>query len=202
METYKSRFIEFLLECGALKFGEFRLKSGRSSPFFINLGEIDSGRRFEALGEFLAQALASGFPNATSLFGPAYKGIPLATAAAMGAWKVGSKDLGVFYDRKEAKEHGEGGTFIGRAPTPQDTVVIIDDVMTDGATKLEAIKAIEKRFQVTPAGVLVTVDRTFKGARPPFRLGSIVTLPEIVSFLRASQDGRADLINDYWEKGS
>ena len=118
MKTEKREFIQFLVDSGCLKFGDFQLKSGDRSPFFVNLGQADSGAKLDALGRALADAVAAAFPEATLLFGPAYKGIALAVAAAASAWYRQGKDIRFFYDRKEAKAHGERGKFIGHLPEP------------------------------------------------------------------------------------
>ena len=143
MNERKKEFIAFLVESQALQFGEFTLKSGDKSPFFVDLGCVRTGKALQFLGRALAQGLKERFPAATLLFGPAYKGIALATAAAVGCWSELGKDLPVCYNRKESKGHGEKGLFIGQAPTPEDRVVIIDDVLSSGGTKLDAAKALE-----------------------------------------------------------
>lgn len=192
MSRSKRDFVQFLVDSGALKFGDFVLKSGDRSPFFINLGNVDTGKKLHLLGEFLADAMEQYFPDADTLFGPAYKGISMATAAAAEMARRGI-DSGVFHDRKEAKDHGEGGNFIGVAPTPQSRIVIIDDVMSSGGTKLQAIEAIEKVFHVRPVGVLVTVDRTRKDAdidKKAMNLQAIITLKDIADFLQDKGDER------------
>ena len=192
MSRSKKDFVQFLVDSGALKFGDFVLKSGDRSPFFINLGNVDSGKKLHLLGEFLADAMEQDFPDADILFGPAYKGISMATAAAAELARRG-KDLGVFHDRKEAKDHGEGGNFIGVVPTTASRIVIIDDVMSSGGTKLQAIEAIEKVYKVRPVGVLVTVDRTRKDAdvdKKAMNLKTVISLKDIADFLQEKGDER------------
>lgn len=167
MKPEKKQFIEFLLASGCLKFGDFQLKSGDRSPFFVNLGQADSGAKLDVVGRTLAEASLRAFPQATLLFGPAYKGIALAVAAAAAGWYRHGQDLRFFYDRKEAKAHGERGRFIGHLPEPGEAVVMIDDVLSDGGTKVEAIAAIEAAFQTRPVGIVVAVDRRRRGTPLP-----------------------------------
>ncbi|MBM4355912.1 MAG: orotate phosphoribosyltransferase, partial [Deltaproteobacteria bacterium] len=174
-------FVRFLVSEGALRFGDFTLKSGDRSPFFIDLGSIRTGRALWSLGGYLAEALDRSFPDANVLFGPAYKGISLATAAAVAAAHRTGRDLAVTFDRKESKDHGEGGSFIGYKPEPGDRIVIVDDVMSSGGTKVAAMDAIGKAFGVRPVGTLVTVDRARRDAgvdRRALGLVSLVALPE------------------------
>ena len=159
MKSEKKKFIQFLVESGCLKFGDFQLKSGDRSPFFANLGQADSGAKLDVLGQALAEAVRIEFPQSTLLFGPAYKGIALAVAAAAAAWYRQGTDMRFFYDRKEAKAHGERGKFIGHLPEPGEAVVMIDDVLSDGGTKVEAVAAIQAAFQTRPVGIVVAVDR-------------------------------------------
>ena len=167
MKPEKKQFIEFLVASGCLKFGDFQLKSGDRSPFFVNLGEADSGAKLDVVGRTLAEASLRACPQATLLFGPAYKGIALAVAAAAAGWYRHGQDLRFFYDRKEAKAHGERGRFIGHLPEPGEAVVMVDDVLSDGGTKVEAIAAIEAAFQTRPVGIVVAVDRRRRGTPLP-----------------------------------
>jgi len=161
LNAEKRRFIDFAIEAGVLRFGRFTLKSGRESPYFFNLGMIASGARLARLGEFYAEALQALKPRPEVLFGPAYKGIPLAVAAACACARDGGADPGVAYNRKEAKDHGEGGHLVG-APLEGKRVCIIDDVVTAGTAVREAIGLI-RAAGATPAALLVAIDREERG---------------------------------------
>ncbi|HNW33502.1 MAG TPA: orotate phosphoribosyltransferase [Candidatus Ozemobacteraceae bacterium] len=202
MNSFKRSIVEVLIECGALKFGEFKLKSGRTSPFFVDIGKVSSGKRLEFIGDSLAQTVNAAFPDVNFLFGPAYKGISLATAVAGAYWRRYGRDLAVCFDRKEAKDHGEGGTLIGTLPAPTHNIVIIDDVLSDGATKREALRSIEKAFKVTPIGVTVAVDRSPKGSAMPFKAVSLINLADICDFLSETGDARASVVQTFWEAAS
>ena len=163
METYKREFIAFLEEAGVLKFGDFTAKSGRKIPYFINAGDIKTGARIARLGEFYAKAYLEKLGRRPSvLFGPAYKGIPLAVTAAAALAKEGL-DLPFFFNRKEAKDHGEGGQLVGYVPRPGQEAVIIEDVITAGTAIRESMALFEKLEGVKVAAAFVMVDRKEKG---------------------------------------
>ena len=186
MNTETRHFIEFLVSSGCLKFGDFKLKSGDRSPFFVNLGNADSGAKLDELGRALAVAAGKAFPAATLLFGPAYKGIALAAATAAAAWRHEGRDLRYFYDRKEAKAHGEKGLFVGHLPEPGEAVAMVDDVLSDGGTKVEAAAAIEAAFRTRPVGIVVGVDRRRRATPIPEGLPpveAVVRLPDLIDYL-------------------
>ena len=148
-------FVQFSVEAGVLRFGDFKTKAGRQSPYFFNTGLFDDGAKLMRLGEFYARRLLASGVEFDMLFGPAYKGITLAAAVAIGLAKHG-KNVPYAYNRKEAKDHGEGGTLVG-APV-KGRVLIIDDVITDGASKREAADLI-RAAGAEPVGVAITMDR-------------------------------------------
>jgi orotate phosphoribosyltransferase len=193
--------VALLIRAGALRFGEFTLKDGTRSPFFINLGDVASGADLLALGEHLADGIARFYPEATCLFGPAYKGFTLTTATAIALARRG-KSLKVFYDRKEAKTHGEGGMFFGATPSRSDSIVVIDDVTTSGATKLESADKIKRAFGVSPCGVLVVVDRrTMHASTLPMPLAALLSVRDIVAALQAQGDTRASVVEAFLNAG-
>lgn len=155
LEPSSTQFVRFALDCGVLRFGEFTTKSGRHSPYFFNAGLFDHGASLGRLGQFYADALLASGIEFDVLFGPAYKGITLAAATAIGLAARG-RDVGFSYNRKEAKDHGEGGTLVG-APL-QGRVVIVDDVITDGAAKRESVEII-RAAGAEPVAVLIALDR-------------------------------------------
>jgi orotate phosphoribosyltransferase len=159
MQTYQSEFLRLALEHEVLKFGEFTLKSGRKSPYFFNLGRISSGMAMRALGAAYAQALAASGIEYDMLFGPAYKGIPLVTAVACAQAERGV-DVPYAYNRKEAKDHGEGGTLVGAAP--RGRVVIVDDVLTAGTALREAVRLLQDAG-AEPVAAVIALDRQEKG---------------------------------------
>jgi orotate phosphoribosyltransferase len=204
MVTDSFKFIRFLVREGALRFGDFTLKSGDRSPFFIDLGSIRTGRALSELGVFLADALDRSFREANVLFGPAYKGISLATAAAVTAATRTGRDLALTFDRKESKDHGEGGMFIGYKPVAGDRIVIVDDVMSSGGTKVASMDAIERAFGVRPIGTLVTVDRARRDAgidRKALGIVSLAGLPELHAFLKADGHPLADQVMSFYLGG-
>jgi orotate phosphoribosyltransferase len=148
-------FVQFSVEAGVLRFGDFKTKAGRQSPYFFNTGLFDDGAKLMRLGEFYARRLLASGVEFDMLFGPAYKGITLAAAVAIGLARHG-KNVPYAYNRKEAKDHGEGGTLVG-APV-KGRVLIIDDVITDGASKREAADLI-RAVGAEPVGVAITMDR-------------------------------------------
>ena len=160
MHDYQRNFIDLTLQRGVLRFGEFTLKSGRSSPYFFNLGRLDSGAALAQLGRAYAQALVNSGLAVDMLFGPAYKGIALAAATAIALADQHQRDLPWAYNRKEAKDHGEGGTLVG-APLA-GRVLIVDDVMTAGTAVRESLALIRAQG-ATPAGVLIALDRQERG---------------------------------------
>jgi orotate phosphoribosyltransferase len=153
-------FIRLCLELGVLRFGEFRLKSGRQSPYFFNAGLFNTGRAIAALGRYYARAAALSGIAFDMLFGPAYKGIPLVTATAAALAVHEARDLPFAFNRKEAKDHGEGGNLVG-APLA-GRVLIVDDVITAGTAIRESVEII-RRHGATPAGVLIALDREERG---------------------------------------
>ncbi len=163
MEQYKRDFIAFLEGAGVLKFGDFTAKSGRKIPYFINAGEIKTGAQIARLGEFYGKAYMEKLGKKPAvLFGPAYKGIPLAVAAAAALAKEGL-DLPFFFNRKEAKDHGEGGTLVGYVPQKSQEVVIIEDVITAGTAIRETMALLAPLEGVKVAAAFVMVDRKEKG---------------------------------------
>lgn len=160
MHDYQRDFIELTLQRDVLRFGEFTLKSGRVSPYFFNMGRIDSGSALARLGRAYAAAVANSGLEVDMLFGPAYKGIPLAAATAIALADQHGRDLPWAYNRKEAKDHGEGGMLVG-APL-SGRVLIVDDVMTAGTAVRESLALIRAQG-ATPAGVLIALDRQERG---------------------------------------
>ena len=163
MESYKREFIQFLQSAGVLKFGDFTAKSGRKIPYFINAGMIKTGDEIAKLGEFYAKAYFEKVGNKkTVLYGPAYKGISIAVSAAVALSKNGL-DVPFFFNRKEAKDHGEGGVFIGYVPQAGEEVVIVEDVITAGTAIRESMAILSTLENVKVAATFVMVDRKEKG---------------------------------------
>ena len=163
METYKREFIQFLEGAGVLKFGDFTAKSGRKIPYFINAGMIKTGDEIAKLGEFYAKAYFDKIGNKrTVLYGPAYKGISIAVSAAVALSKNGL-DVPFFFNRKEVKDHGEGGVFVGYVPTAGEEIVIVEDVITAGTAIRESMAILSGLENVKVAATFVMVDRKEKG---------------------------------------
>ncbi|MCA1798220.1 MAG: orotate phosphoribosyltransferase [Xanthomonadaceae bacterium] len=161
MKDAQHRFLEFALERGVLRFGEFTLKSGRKSPYFFNAGLFNSGSALAELGRFYAQAIVDSGIKFDVLFGPAYKGIPLAAVTAVALADGHGRDIPYAFNRKEAKDHGEGGTIVG-APLA-GRVLIIDDVITAGTAIGEAVEIIRSQGG-EPCGVVISLDREERGS--------------------------------------
>ena len=163
METYKREFIEFLMGANVLKFGDFTAKSGRKIPYFVNAGEIKTGEQIAKLGEFYAKAYFEKVGNKkTVLYGPAYKGISIAVSSSVALAKQGL-DLPFFFNRKEAKDHGEGGIFVGYLPKAGEEIVIVEDVITAGTAIRESMANLSSLEGVKVAACFVMVDRKEKG---------------------------------------
>ena len=163
MESYKREFIQFLEGAGVLKFGDFTAKSGRKIPYFINAGDIKTGDQISKLGEFYAKAYFEKIGNKTTvLYGPAYKGIPIAVSVACALSKQ-DLDVPFFFNRKEEKDHGEGGVFVGYKPQENEEVVIVEDVITAGTAIRESMANLSTLKGVKVAATFVMVDRKEKG---------------------------------------
>ena len=163
MEGYKREFIQFLESAGVLKFGDFTAKSGRKIPYFINAGDIKTGEQIAKLGEFYAKSYLEKVGNKrTVLYGPAYKGISIAVSSAVALAKNGL-DVPFFFNRKEAKDHGEGGVFVGYKPIAGEEIVIVEDVITAGTAIRESMEILAVLEGVKISAVFVMVDRKEKG---------------------------------------
>lgn len=195
MEKYQTDFIELALENQALKFGEFKLKSGRLSPYFFNVGQLNTGAILKRLGECYASAIQHADISYDILFGPAYKGIPLACATAIALSAQFKQNVPYSFNRKEAKDHGEGGMIIG---TPlQGNILIIDDVITAGTAVRESFEII-KAHNATPTGIVVALDRQERGTGELSAIGeiqqnynipvkAIITFTDIMEYVQTSK---------------
>lgn len=193
--SYKKDFIRFLSECGVLKFGTFTLKSGRVAPYFLNAGEYKTGAQIKRLGEFYAACIRENNIPAQTLFGPAYKGIPLALSAAVALYEKYGADVNFCFDRKEVKDHGEGGMFVGKQLQDGERVVIVEDVMTSGKALKEVLPKLRGAAKVDITGMVITVDRMEKAlnseqsavqqayAEEGVKVYSIVTIEDIIEAL-------------------
>jgi len=159
----KLDFINFMAEAGVLIFGDFTTKSGRKTPYFVNTGNYKTGMHISKLGDYYAERIVSSGERFDALFGPAYKGITLAAAAAASLYRNHGIDVPYFFNRKEAKDHGEGGSLIGYKPKDGDRIVIIEDVVTAGTAVRESMELLKAVADVTVAALFVSVDRMERG---------------------------------------
>ena len=201
--TYKEEFITFMVRAGVLTFGEFVTKSGRKTPYFINTGNYKTGAQAAQLGDYYAACIQEHLPDGVDcLFGPAYKGIPLAVAAASSLYRNYGRDLPYCFNRKEAKDHGEGGSMVGYKPQDGDRVVIVEDVVTAGTAVRESLALFQALGDLKVTALIVSVDRMERGTRDCSTLDElradygiavypIVTVREILAFLHNREiDGR------------
>ncbi len=198
MESYKREFIQFLEGAGVLKFGDFTAKSGRKIPYFINAGDIKTGDQIAKLGEFYAKAYLEKVGNKrTVLYGPAYKGISIAVSSAVALSKEGL-DVPFFFNRKEAKDHGEGGIFVGYVPKAGEEVVIVEDVITAGTAIRESMANLSSLEGVKVVATFVMVDRKEKGQGEKsamaevaeefgFPVHSVVDVYDIIEYLEEDE---------------
>ena len=195
MQSYKKEFAKFLVRAEALIFGEFTLKSGRSSPYFFNSSKFNTGHLIEKLGQYYASEIEENDPNCSLIFGPAYKGIPLCVSASTALSNSLNQNIGYFFNRKEKKTHGDQGTLVGQLPLPKDSVVMVDDVITDGLTKIESVTMIRQLCGVEFSGVLVALDRMEKNSlgydtiddfqqKTDIPVWSITTIREVCNYLK------------------
>ena len=201
--TYQEEFITFMVRAGVLTFGDFTTKSGRRTPYFINTGNYKTGAQAAKLGDYYAACIQQNLPDGVDcLFGPAYKGIPLAVSAAASLYRNYGRDLPYCFNRKEAKDHGEGGVMVGCKPQDGDRVVIVEDVVTAGTAVRESIELFQHVADVKMRALIVSVDRMERGTRACSTLDElredygiavypIVTVREIIAFLHNRElDGR------------
>ena len=160
--NYKQQFIRFMVENGVLRFGEFTLKSGRKAPYFINTGNYKTGKQLAKLGEYYAACIVNNGLEAETLVGPAYKGIPLSVTTAIALFNGYGKELNYCFDRKEVKDHGEGGLFVGKQLADGEKVIIIEDVMTSGKALGEILPKLAAAANVEIVGMIISVDRMEK----------------------------------------
>ena len=212
MESYKREFIEFLESAGVLRFGDFTAKSGRKIPYFINAGMIKTGRDIARLGEFYARAYKEKLGDKkTVLFGPAYKGISLSVSAAVALSKNGL-NVPFFFNRKEVKDHGEGGVFVGYVPTAGEEIVIIEDVITAGTAIRESMEILSHVEGTKVAATFIMVDRKEKGKGEKgamveieeefgFPVYSVVDVYDIIEYLEEKPENKenVDRIKKYLE---
>ncbi|NJA04599.1 MULTISPECIES: orotate phosphoribosyltransferase [Methylomonas] len=209
MQDYQYQFIRYALDCGVLKFGDFQLKSGRRSPYFFNTGLFNTGAMLDRLGQFYAQAIIDAGVSVDVLYGPAYKGIPLVSATAIAYARMQS-DIPFTFNRKEAKDHGEGGVLVG-APL-QGRVWILDDVITAGTSVRESVDII-RAAGAEPEGVVIALDRQEKGQNQRsavqevesqfgIQVLPIITLADIVVFIEREADyaDKLSVIREYREQ--
>ncbi|KES19554.1 orotate phosphoribosyltransferase [Gilliamella apicola] len=208
MKSYKSEFIEFALDRQALKFGEFTLKSGRKSPYFFNAGLFNTGKDLALLGRFYAAALMDANLNYDVIFGPAYKGIPIVSSTVVALSEHYNVDVPYCFNRKEAKDHGEGGNLVG-STIYQQRVMLVDDVITAGTAIRESMRILEDN-QSKLAGVLICLDRQEKGRGELSAIQeikqtyhceviSIITLDDLIHYLYQdpSRQNQVKLVEDY-----
>jgi len=213
MEQYKQEFISFMAECGVLKFGEFTLKSGRKSPFFMNAGLYVTGSQLMRLGKYYAQAIHEHYGDSFDvLFGPAYKGIPLSVATAIAYSSLYGKDIRYCSNRKEIKDHGDKGILLGSSIKDGDRVVIIEDVTTSGKSIEETFPIIKAQADVEIKGLIVSLDRMEKGlstdasaldeiqAKYGFPANAIVSMKDVVECLYNKEYMGSILIDDNIKK--
>lgn len=206
MLDYQQQFIQYALDCNVLKFGEFKLKSGRISPYFFNTGLFNTGEKLAKLGQFYAQTLIESKLEIDMLYGPAYKGIPLVSATSIAYSKL-KQDIPFAFNRKEVKDHGEGGLIVGTSL--QGKVLILDDVITAGTSVRESVEII-KGMNATPAGVLIALDRQETGKNNSSAIQeindqfglpviSIISLSNIIAFLELDKSStkQLELIKQY-----
>lgn len=208
MEAYKSEFIQFMVDSNVLKFGEFTLKSGRKSPFFMNAGAYVTGAQLAKLGEYYAKAIHDTYGDDFDvLFGPAYKGIPLTVATTIAYSKLYGKEIRYCSNRKEVKDHGDVGILLGSNLKDGDRVVVIEDVTTSGKSMEETIPIVRAQADVTIVGLMVSLNRQEKGKGDKcaldevkelygFDTAAIVSMEEVVACLHNKEiDGKV-LIDD------
>ncbi len=196
MEAYKQEFIDFMLESKVLKFGDFTLKSGRKSPFFMNAGGYVTGQQLMNLGEYYAKAIVDTYgTDFDVLFGPAYKGIPLAVVTAIAMHTLYGKEVRYCSDRKEAKDHGaDKGGFLGSKLQDGDRVIMIEDVTTSGKSMEETVPKVRSAANVEIVGLMVSLNRNEKGKGNKtalkevselygFPTAAIVSMPEVIAYL-------------------
>ena len=166
MTDYQQEFISFMMDCGVLTFGDFTTKSGRKIPYFVNTGNYKTGAQAARLGDCYAACIQQNMPDGIDcLFGPAYKGIPLAVSAAASLFRNYGRDLPYCFNRKEAKDHGEGGSLVGYKPQDGDRIAIIEDVVTAGTAVRESIELFKQVGGVKIEALFVSVDRMERGTR-------------------------------------
>ena len=210
MEAYKKEFIEFMVESEVLKFGDFTLKSGRKSPFFMNAGGYVTGSQLKKLGEYYAKAIHDKYGDDFDvLFGPAYKGIPLAVVTAMAYSELYGKEVRYCSDRKEEKDHGaDKGSFLGSKLYDGDRVIMIEDVTTSGKSMEETVPKVKGAADVTIVGLMVSLNRNEVGKSGNktaldevkelygFETAAIVSMPEVVEHLYNKEVAGKVVIND------
>ena len=203
----KQEFIEFMMNAGVLTFGDYTAKSGRKTPYFINTGNYKTGMHISLLGDYYADCVADSGERFDALFGPAYKGITLAAATAGSLYRNHGVDVPFFFNRKEVKDHGEGGSLIGYSPKDGDRIAIIEDVVTAGTNVRESLQLLKTVAKVTVPALFISVDRMERGAgerstldelRDEFGISvyALITTRDIIDSLPEG-DGRIALMESY-----
>ena len=210
--SYKKDFTEFMIASGVLLFGDFVTKSGRNTPYFINTGNYRTGAQIAALSDFYARNVAESGEEFDILYGPAYKGIPLVTTTAAALWRNHGIDKPYFFNRKESKDHGEGGLFVGAKPEPGMRVAIIEDVTTAGTAIRETMELFESVGGLTITALYVSADRQERGTGDKTALDElrddyginiypIITASEVIASLSDDNPYRAKMLDYLAEYG-
>ena len=208
MQQYKKEFIEFMIECGVLTFGDFVTKSGRKTPFFVNTGNYRTGSQLKRLGEFYATAINENFKEEYNIvFGPAYKGIPLSVTTTIALSDKYGIDVNYCSNRKEVKDHGDKGILLGSKISDGDKILIVEDVTTAGTSIYETMPILNSQGNVDVTGLIISVDRMERGQGDKsalveirekfgFKTCAIVTMAEVIEYLYNKEVNGKVIIND------